>query len=528
MGAFRDFFEKLFKINLLSPFELLHKKFDELFLIIDRHIFIYDINDADCVSDLDEFWDRLNQVQKSDPSIARAYGDKRKKLAATGANTPADIILGYIGKQVAAGVFAIEKRALPKILTWIDTFATAYKLEKADLDAMKGLAQSGEFGLNAVVGFILGVTVYPAISATTAPAWRKVGQSTEKAVRSNLLAPEILIRAMWRQFLTPEHVNDEMARDGLTDVDIEAYKKTLEFYPAPADFIRFAVRDTFNEAVVTKYQYDLDYPTAIDPYVAKAGMTPEWLKHYWRAHWELPSAMQSFEMLHRGLITQEDIRILLRIADMAPYFIEPLIGISYNPVTRVDLRRLYQSGIYTRDQVLKGYLALGSAPDIAEHLTKWTEQEYAPKEKDLAKEEVLKNYRIGKATSEDVKKLLGVLDYTEDQIAWILIYEDYKLESVAVSEEAETIISEVINGTKTLSDAEEGFNKIKLTQKQKTMYINRAKTEVRKLQYQPPVDTLKAWLKANIITEEVFKVRMSLLKVTSEDIDHYIKEVKGK
>ena len=524
MGAFRDFFTELWRDHIESP----------ILLIVDKIGFdtshrrasnaIQCIQGEQTVTDVEFAWDKFDEEVKAVPEVLATYETKKKSLAAAGMNTPGDMVLGYIGKQAANAVWAIEARALPKILAWIDTFGASYKMEKAELDSLKELAQSGEFGLNAVVGFVLGVTVYPAVSAVTGPFWQKQAHKSMASVRPSLTMPEYLVRQQWRDIKTIEEFNADMAKQGYTDKDMSDIEEVMKFYPAPADFIRFAVRDTFNKEVVAKYGYDTDFPEDIIPDAAQSGMDVKWLRHYWRAHWELPSPMQTFEMLHRRKITMDDAKTILRIADIAPYFIEPFIAIAYNPVTRVDLRRLYQTGEYTEEDVYNGYLDIGSSPENAKSLTSWTVKAYAPQEKELAKTEILKNYAIGQTTVEEVKRLLGILEYDEPEILWILTYEDYRLEVAAREEEAETIIAEVINGTKTLPQAEDSFKALKLTQKTKTQYIERAKREVRKLQYRPPIATLKSWFEKGILTEAKFKERMSLMKVTEEDINNYIKE----
>jgi len=524
MGAFRDFFIKIYTEGIKDPILLVVGKITDVADRIHDWNYIFSIDHAKTVARLESAWGVFPEHAKTDPQVLTAYNDKKEELTAEGMLTAADAALGLVGSGIAKAVYHIEANALPKILDWIDTFGAAYKMEKAELDSLKTLAQSGEFGLNAVVGFVLGVTVYPAVSAVTGPFWQKASHKSMASVRPALTMPEYLVRQQWRNIKTQAEYNTDMAKQGYTDKDMEDIEEVMRFYPAPADFIRFMVRDTFNEDVVKKYQYDADYPAEIDSYVAKAGLDPEWAKHYWRAHWELPSPMQTFEMLHRRKITLDDAKTILRVADIAPYFIEPFIAIAYNPVTRVDLRRLYQTGEYTEEDVYNGYLDIGSSPENARSLTNWTVNAYAPVEKELAKTEILKNYAIGQTTVEEVKRLLGVLEYEEPEILWILTYEDYRLEVAAREEEAETIIAEVINGTKTLPQAEDSFKALKFTQKTKTSYIERAKREVRKLQYQPPIATLKTWFEKGILTEDKFKERMSLMKVTEEDINNYIKE----
>lgn len=528
MGAFRDFFIKLYEDGIKEPLIGLADKITSAADRVHDWNYIYGIEIVKTVSQLESKWAKYPEHARTDPEVIAAYETKKEELTAQGLVTTADYALGFVGTGIAKGVKHITVEAYKNLMPTFEALMAEAKLSEESRANIRSIAASGEFGLNAIISFLLGVTLYPAISTATAPAWRIAEHGMDAKIHSNLLPPDLLTHAKWRGIIKEDQFTGDMLKYGYTPEDVINYEHTSKFYPQPQDFIRFAVRDTYNEEVVKKYGYDLDYPDAIDPYVAQAGMTPEWLKHYWRAHWELPSPNQTFEMVHRRKITLDDARTILRIADIAPYFIEPLISIAYNPVTRVDLRRLYQGGEYTEEQVYEGYLDLGSSPEIARALTNWTTDNYAPAERDLAKEEVLKNYRIGQVSAEEVKNLLTVLDYTEDQVTWILVYEDYKVSASEVIESAEVIITELINGIITLKQGETMLDGLKLSQKAKNQYIERAKREVRKLQHLPSIDTLKTWYKASIIDVTEFRLRMEGHKVTSKDIQNYIAEVGGK
>ncbi|GAH07016.1 unnamed protein product, partial [marine sediment metagenome] len=72
-----------------------------------------------------------------------------------------------------------------------------------------------------------------------------------------------------------------------------------------------------------------DYPKPLETWAAKKGLSKEWSQRYWAAHWSLPSASQGFEMLHRGIINQSDLNMLLRALDVMPFWREKLTGIAY-------------------------------------------------------------------------------------------------------------------------------------------------------------------------------------------------------
>jgi len=282
---------------------------------------------------------------------------------------------------------------------------------------------------------------------------------------------------------------------------------------------------------VKKYGYDNEWDkiaSGMKDYVQKAGIDLEVLKWYWRAHWVLPSPQMAFEMLHRGIITQDDIRELLRISDYAPNWIEKLIAISYSPITRVDLRRLFQIGIIDEERLLKGYKELGYSEEDAKLMVEWTKIEYTQKDRDLTKTEILRNYRIGQCTRDEAKKMLIELGYNEEESEWILTYEDYKLYVEDIEAEAETVIYELSEGHISYDEATKKLTELSMPERVKIRYLNKAKREVRKTTKRPTTEELKRWYSTGIISEKDFREEMAKNKWSNKYIEYFIKEVKGK
>lgn len=170
--------------------------------------------------------------------------------------------------------------------------------------------------------------------------------------------------------------------------------------PGPSDLIRFMVREAFNEQIVRKYGYDEEYPEEIERWLRAQGMNYtlsehpatwgagglfggqvgggtlekdphagqamdiHWGRIYWRAHWDLPSPTQAYQMLFRlrpeaapriaaqlgvdpdSIVTTiNEVRDLLKIADYPKYWRDRLIAISYLPINRTDLKAIITEGV---------------------------------------------------------------------------------------------------------------------------------------------------------------------------------------
>jgi hypothetical protein len=138
-------------------------------------------------------------------------------------------------------------------------------------------------------------------------------------------------------------------------------------------------------------------------------------------------------MFHRGLIDQQGLETLLRTQDIMPYWRDKLVGLSYDLVTRVDIRRLYNIGVYNRQDVKSAYKKLGYDDTNAEALTKFTEIEYAPDDPDsgdtlksATRSAIEQSYVNGLITYEEAFSGLKALKYTEESISLFLDLAEFK------------------------------------------------------------------------------------------------------
>src|SRR5262249_46554956 len=113
-----------------------------------------------------------------------------------------------------------------------------------------------------------------------------------------------------------------------------------------------------------------------------------------RAHWELPSLSQAYEMYHRvssspganpgdpvnlsdgstvyrGL-SSDDLRRLQRAQGVEPFWRDKQLAITFNPLTRVDIRRMHKTGVLADAELEAQYLNLGYSLDNAVRLAQFT------------------------------------------------------------------------------------------------------------------------------------------------------------
>jgi len=180
--------------------------------------------------------------------------------------------------------------------------------------------------------------------------------------------------AYWLRHDKQVNIVMDLIAQGYRTNDIKILQELAEYIPPTQDIIRMAVREVFTPEVAEKFGQFQDFPQDFATWAARVGVSDFWARAYWAAHWELPSAGQGFEMFHRGIISRDELVMLLRALDVMPYWRDRLIQLSYDVMTRIDTQRARQLGVLTRDQVRQNYLKMGYSPEDAEILTNYTEK----------------------------------------------------------------------------------------------------------------------------------------------------------
>lgn len=221
-------------------------------------------------------------------------------------------------------------------------------------------------------------------------------------------------------------IDNTLRAYGFKETDITQLELIWEVIPGPADQVRFAVREAFDPAAITKYGLGAAFPDQFATEVAKVGLSPTWALRYWYSHWVLPSTSQGFEMLHRGVINRETLLDLMRYADILPWWHDKLIAIAYSPYTRVDVRRMQAMGIIDRAAVKRSYLDLGFDDEKAENMTEFTIRFNQAANRELTKADILDGLAKGLLTMDESEADLAALGYDEDEVDFYVQRQDLK------------------------------------------------------------------------------------------------------
>jgi hypothetical protein len=354
--------------------------------------------------------------------------------------------------------------------------------------------------------------------------------STMAVAAFQTLDIERLAVARNRGIMDEEQYRQALENIGIREDHIDIIDNLRYVLPPVQDLITMAVREVFSPDIADTFGLFGDLPEEFVAEAAKQGLTEEWAKRYWGAHWRLPSAQQGFEMYHRGVVDEDTLKLLLRALDVSPFWRDKLQAIAYNPVTRVDIRRIYQMGLLSREEVYRRHLDIGYSPVDAELLTEFTIR-YIDIEEDtddvdpklLAMSQIKRLHELGTIKTGDAITQLVALKYSID--AATLLVQSWSIE-VDVSFR-ENMIKRYVN--KAIRDdldergVETLFADLSLTTEEMRRVKQVVAIERNEYDAVPSKTELRDMLRAGLIAYEVWFSGMRKHGYTEEWISAYFK-----
>ena len=296
-----------------------------------------------------------------------------------------------------------------------------------------------------------------------------------------------------------------------------------------SDYIRFAVREVFSPASRAALTLDEDYPAILTEKLRRIGYSEDDARDSWAAHWELPSPSQAYEMLHRGLITESQLDDYLKSADYAPVWRPLLKAISYDPLTRVDVRRAYKLGVVSLDDVKATYRSIGYDEKNAAILTEFTRvdaDEERKQERELlvgpVKSSALAMYKARRIGEDQLRQTLADLKYPKELVDRFIADIDFVREQDHREDVAAAVKASYVKALRSRDDTiavlvKSGYTSAELDQLLETWDILREATEL-----QPHQSAQRDLTKGEILqafADDVYSEDQTRLAITALGYD---------
>lgn len=373
-------------------------------------------------------------------------------------------------------------------------------------------------GLTQITGFGYGMM----LSSALAPI---ITQEVDNKMRNKLLDSRVLINLLHRGYLSNDDFTDRMHRAGYNDRRIVLALQEALYFPSPSDVILWAAREVFEPEVRSKLRLDEKIPPEFLEYAHKAGMTEEEAGNYWAAHWTFPGFTTIQEMRWRNIITDADVDVFFTEADIVPYWREAMMKVMYNPYTRVDGRRMYETNILSRDEYKTAMKDIGYTEERAEALAKWaTARKLAP-QKDLTMSKIEKAFREGEITEDNYVDRIRSMGYDESEASLMLNLLKRDMEEVEEKDNVDWYILRYKNGLIDLSELESFLNGLGFSEAKKSKLILKAKIAKGKLAKTASKSDLDLWFNQKIIDEVTYKTRLEALGYEEGDINNYVQSL---
>lgn len=406
-------------------------------------------------------------------------------------------------------------------------------------------------GVNPIVANVFSIigtlAVIPnALNGNILPLIQKnILQPSQAKYQPTLLDNNAAIESWLRGLTDDAALKAELNKAGLSDERINILKELAEFKPGARDIIQFAVREAYNPGIIASQGQDEGFSevmsNAADD-LKRAGLSEEQFYKMWVSHWQLPGIQQMFEMLHRKQINSSQLDDYMIAADIMPGYREALKAISYNPYTRVDVRRMHKFGVLTDEQLQTAYEDLGFSPEKATKMKEFTisynkanmvedmtADDYTNNaNRDMTKSEILKGYGTGLLTESECKSLLSDMGYADDTITYYMVAETYKQEEEKADKYIAIIKESYMTGLYDVTKAKDELNKLGLPTKNQEYLLEYWELDRETSDRLPTKSEILSFYQQEYITEDEARKFLQRHRYSNQVIDLYIKSVNEK
>lgn len=441
------------------------------------------------------------------PPVLRTFFQGLKDMKHEGG---AGILMGAASQAASGGLLSFAEPLLTRVgyEAWKKLPNRLPNLESALSMKLRGVISPDQFDL---------------IAAYT--GFQKQYQDGFVELATTRTGLEEMIALMWRGEMQESEVREELRMRGYAPSTIEDVLRVSQRIPGPGDLISMAVREAFHPELVAKYRYMDNFPPEFAEWMEKQGFPRHWAEKYWTAHWRLPGINQAFVMMHRGEIDEEELRDLLRTADIAPTWHDPLINIAYSPYTRVDVRRMHKLEVLFDEDLVTAYMDLGYNEEKATNMALFTILYNSETQREGSKADILRGHKIGYWKRGPAKDLLLGIGVSETWADYYLDIEEMHREMDLMEEQIKTIRELYVNREITRGQADARFGRLNLSSERvRILYESWDILRERKIT-RPTRGDLERWYRLDIIEDEEFATGLEKRGYTPEYVEKYVRDL---
>jgi len=316
---------------------------------------------------------------------------------------------------------------------------------------------------------------------------------------------------LWRGKINPTEFATRLNAEGVNASAVAEYQELGRSIPGPGDLVRFALREAWRDDIAGQWGYDQGQPAAFKEWMSKQGYGPEWAQAFWRSHWEIPSITMLFEMFQRGVLTQEQLVEGLKINDLAPGWIPHLQKISYNLLTRVDVKRALRYGLMDPGRVLTEYQHQGYTPGDAAILRDIAIKETIDETSGLTQASIVAAYKKRRLSRSEATSMLASIGTMADVAAFQLEQADLDVADGLLDKKIALVQKRFVQGLISENDATIELSQLGVGGDESRVYLDTWKLSLQTTSKRPSRANLDSFFEQGTISSATYRSEMSLL-----------------
>ncbi|KKN37946.1 hypothetical protein LCGC14_0758330 [marine sediment metagenome] len=286
-----------------------------------------------------------------------------------------------------------------------------------------------------IVGWI------PAMLSSGASQARMIEYDIELLNQTFRLDPASVVTAWRRDPAKYEKYFQDLRELGWSEDRLEVLKFITLYLPDASVLVNWSAKEVFEPEMITKYGLDDEFEGLDLSLFAKAGVSVEQAKNFWRAHWEHPELRTIVEMLRRTDFSEDDMKEWFRLVEIPPFWRDKLIEISYEVPTRVDVRRWWDMRTISEERLREIYIHQGYHGENLEDYIRWTKV-YTDFPVMMAR------FRNGWITEQDIRDWLAGLGIPSERIEEFIQEKTKPEKTERVIKERDLTKTDIIKGVK--------------------------------------------------------------------------------
>ena len=353
-----------------------------------------------------------------------------------------------------------------------------------------------------------------------------------------------IISSWRREAISEEDRNKQLKAIGFTDTRIQQMIRVSEVIPNARDIITFAVREVYSPEIATlfgQYEGATEVYTAARSDLQAAGMSEDTFKKYWAGHWNLPSATQGYEMMHRKIISEEELEKLMVALDVMPWWRDKLIKMSFNLLTRVDIRRMHKIGVIDDDKLTEAYEAIGYSPDDAVLMAQFTiiynfgpeaaemtpEDRMREDQKEASRASIVKAYKMYYLERTEALNYIEELGISPDAAELYITTADLEMEEDITNKQVDTVHDKYVRKIITRNDAVGSLGNLNLPARMQDALLANWDVELDARTSRPSKTELFKFWKLKLITDNQLKEELEGMMYPQKTIELYMRMLRA-